>query len=201
MSQSPIRGKLVQYSAQGEGIRTWDLPTQGLFSIAVDPPDQMVYLGNAMTSEIFTINLQDPRNSTPRYLLEVYGTSSIGALALDTEHKRLFVADVVAGKLFVVDLVRRKTRVLAASLGEPSALAFDAAEQKLYIADAGRRRVWVLRPSASSQKPTVFSAPPEFSEPRGLTLDANHTVWVADYRARAIFALSPSGKVVRTIRQ
>ncbi len=199
-SQTDTLSKLVQYSPEGKEIRTWPLPGQAPYTIALNASDQIVYLGNVRTSEIYTVDLKDSKKPIPTRLLYVSGLLSMGALAVDVQRKRLFVSEAVGGKLYVVDLARRKARAMVVSLGEPTGLAYDASEQKLYVADAGGRRVWMLRPNAFPVKPVVLSKAPEFREPRGLAVDARHQVWVADYGARAVFSLSSKGQVARTYR-
>lgn len=191
--------RLSQYASAGKEVSGWKLPGGGAFVLALDPGNRIIYLADARNSEIYALNLSDPKAS-PASLMDVPGTSSLSAMAFDVARKRLFVTDVVQGNLYALDLARRKTQLIAERLGEPRALAFDTAEDRLYIADAGRRRIWALDTKTRGSKPTIFSQSKDFREPVGVAVDSQRRVWVADYAAGAVFTLSQSGEVVAQIR-
>jgi sugar lactone lactonase YvrE len=84
-------------------------------------------------------------------------------------------------------------------MGEPAALSYDAEQHRLYVADASRHCIWQISTNSPKPNPSIFSSAPELREPRGITVDAQHTVWVADHAALAVFKLSPVGLVVQSI--
>jgi DNA-binding beta-propeller fold protein YncE len=189
------QGLLARYSLAGAQLQTWSARAAG---VAIDPLHHIVYLGDAVTGEISSLSMNGTATS-PSFLVEVSGVNRLGPLAADAAGQRLFAADVGGGTIYVVDLPSRKSRLLASGMGEPAALSYDAELQRLYVADASRHCIWQISTNSPKPKPSIFSSAPELREPRGITVDAQHTVWVADHAALAVFKLSPAGLVVQSI--
>jgi len=189
------QGLLARYSLAGAQLQTWSARAAG---VAIDPLHHIVYLGDAVTGEISSLSANGNATS-PSFLVEVSGVNRLGPLAADAAGQRLFAADVGAGTIYVVDLASRKSRLLASGLEEPAALSYDADQQRLYVADASRHCIWQISTNSPKPKPSIFSSAPQLREPRGISVDAQHTVWVADHAALAVFKLSPAGTVVQTI--
>jgi sugar lactone lactonase YvrE len=200
VSQTVQRGgRLVQYSLTGQEVRSWPVVGHTFTGIVVDPRSQVMYLGDAVTGEISKLDL-NAKDASPEFVVQVYGISRLGPLALDVEGNRLFVGDVGEGRVYSVDLGTRKSTHLVSSLGEPAALTYDSTQHKLYIADAGRHCIWQVQIDQKRSKPVIFSPAVEYREPRGVALDAQRNLWVADYGARSILKLSAVGKVIQTIQ-
>ena len=189
------QGLLARYSLAGAQLQTWSARAAG---VAIDPLHHIVYLGDAVTGEISSLSMVGNATS-PSFLVEVSGVNRLGPLAADAAGQRLFAADVGAGTIYVVDLPSRKSRLLAFGMEEPAALSYDADQQRLYVADASRHCIWQISTNSPKPKPSIFSSAPQLREPRGITVDAQHTVWVADHAALAVFKLSAAGLVVQSI--
>ncbi len=189
------QGLLARYSLAGAQLQTWSARAAG---VAIDPVHHIVYLGDAVTGEISSLSMVGNATS-PSFLVEVSGVNRLGPLAADAAGQRLFAADVGAGTIYVVDLPSRKSRLFASGMEEPAALSYDADQQRLYVADASRHCIWQISTNSPKPKPGIFSSAPQLREPRGLTVDAQHAVWVADHAALAVFKLSPAGLVVQSI--
>lgn len=201
VSQTVQRGgRLEQYSLTGQDVRSWPVVSHTFTGIVVNPRTQVVYLGDAITGEISKLDL-NTNNATPEFVLQVRGISRLGPLALDVERNQLFVGDVGDGGVYSVDLGTRKSTRLISNLGEPAALAYDSAQHRLYIADAGRHCIWQVRVDQRPTKPAIFSDAVEYREPRGVAIDAQRNVWVADYGARSILKLSAAGQIIQRIPQ
>jgi DNA-binding beta-propeller fold protein YncE len=189
------QGVLARYSASGEQVKTWN--ARAVFAgIAVDSVHQIVYLGDAVTGEISSMS---ESSSSPSFVVEVPGVNRLGPLAVDAAGQRLFAADVGTGTVSVVDLARRRSHLLVSGIGEPAALAYDSNQQRLYVADAARRCIWQVATNSAVPKAVTFSSASQLREPRGVTLDAQHAVWVADHAAMAVFKLSAQGQVVLSV--
>lgn len=191
------QGLLARYSLAGAQTRTW-LGRTTFAGVAIDQVHKTVYLGDAITGEISSLSV-DGNSTSPSFLVEVSGVVRLGPLATDVAGQRLFAADVGGGTIYVVDLSSRKSRLLASGMGEPSALSYDAEQQRLYVADASHHCIWQISTNLPKPTTSVFSSATELREPRGLTVDAQHTVWVADHAALAVFKLSSGGQVIQTI--
>src|SRR5437879_2302048 len=61
----------------------------------------------------------------------------IDHLALDAARNRLFIAEIGAGRVDVVDLKRRRLLDRIAGLSEPQGVGFVAATDQLYVASGG----------------------------------------------------------------
>jgi DNA-binding beta-propeller fold protein YncE len=191
------QGLLARYSLAGDQAQTWS--ARATFAgIAIDSVHHTVYVGDAVTGEISWLSM-DGNSTSPSFLVEVSGVTRLGPLAADAAGQRLFAADVGGGTIYVLDLASRKSHLLASGMGEPAALSYDADQQRLYVADASRHCIWQISTNSPKPKTIVFSSAPELREPRGITVDAQHTVWVADHAALAVFKLSPAGLVVQRI--
>ena len=193
------RALLVRYSLTGQEVRTWLIQGHLFTGLAVDAASGVIYLGDAVTGEVSRLNVKS-KETSPEFVAQVYGVSRLGPLALDTEGRRLFVGDVGIGQIYVLDLTRRRSFLLASSLGEPAALAYDPSEHRLYAADAARHCIWQISVDSARRTALAFSSPPEFREPRGVAIDAQHNLWVADYGARSVFKLSATGQVTQKIQ-
>ena len=191
------QGLLAKYSLTGAQLQTWFGRTP-FAGVAIDQAHKTVYLGDAITGEISSLSM-DGNSSSPSFLMEVSGVARLGPLATDVTGQRLFAADVGGGTIYVVDLSSRKSHLLASGLGEPAALSYDAEQQRLYVADASRHCIWQISTSSPRPTATVFSSAAELREPRGLAVDAQHTVWVADHAALAVFKLSSAGLVIQRV--
>jgi len=191
------QGLLARYSLAGAQLQTWFGRT-AFAGVAIDQVHQTIYLGDAVTGEISSLSMNG-NSTSPSFLVEVSGVTRLGPLAADAAGQRLFAADVGGGTIYVVDLPSRKLRLLGSGMGEPAALSYDAEQQRLYVADASRHCIWQISTNSPKPKPSIFSSAPELREPRGITVDAQHTVWVADHAALAVFKLSPAGLVVQSI--
>lgn len=191
------QGVLAKYSLAGSQMQTWFGRT-AFAGIAIDQVHQTVYIGDAVTGEISSLSIVG-NSTSPSFLVEVSGVTRLGPLAADAAGQRLFAADVGGGTIYVVDLSSRKSRLLASGMGEPAAISYDADQQRLYVADASRHCIWQISTNSPKPKASIFSSAPELREPRGITVDGQHTVWVADHAALAVFKLSFAGRVVQTI--
>jgi hypothetical protein len=196
------RGILAEYSLAGEQTRVWPFAGRVFDAITVDPNRGTVYLGEGLRGQISTLSLEDKKDGgEPKFLVELPGVSRLGALALDPDRQKLFVADAEQGRVFVIDVEKRRTRTLINSIGEPAALTYDRGRHMLYVADAARRCIWRLAvDEGTPTQPTVFSSAPELREPRGIAVDSEHNVWVADFGASAVFELGARGEVVKKLR-
>jgi DNA-binding beta-propeller fold protein YncE len=191
------QGLLARYSLTGAQLQTWFGRT-AFAGVAIDQVHKTVYLGDAITGEISSLSM-DGNSTSPSFLVEVSGVARLGPLATDATGQRLFVADVGGGTIYVVDLSSRKSRLLASGMGEPAALSYDVEQQRLYVADASHHCIWQISTNLPKPTKSIFSSAAELREPRGLTVDAQHTVWVADHAALAVFKLSSVGLVIQRI--
>jgi len=201
--QAPVRetSKLVQIGADGRLAAEWPMPAGKVLpaGVAVDPEKQVAYIANARLPEILMVDLRKP-GSHSQSLAYLRGAGALGPLTLDRRRQRLYVADVTVGSVYAVDVRLRRGELFAKIPGEPSALAFDPASGRLFVANAAAGAVHVISTSAQSPKPITLAEKAGFREPRGLALAPAGSVWVGDSEAGAIFLVSKTGEVLRTLR-
>jgi len=192
--------ELWYFSVRSGQDSSLPLPSGGLFAgIAADGPAKFVYVANSKSGEIHRIQITEKGPGTPKFFVAVRNAEALGALAVDSRRQRLYAADEIGGRIFVVDLKTKKVRTFAESVGVPSALAVDRSVRRLYVADAAGRRIWVLNLDATTSKPKVFVKHREFREPRGIAVDAHSRVWVGDYTANAVYSFAASGKFIQKL--
>src|SRR5258708_22309297 len=122
-------GVIVQYSLQGQEVKKWTAIGHTFAGIAADSARGTIYLGSPNNGDISTLNIGE---QIPKTAVHVNGASLIGALALDADGQRLFVVVLGSSNIYVVDLARRRSRLLASGLGVPDALSFDPSTHQLY---------------------------------------------------------------------
>jgi glucose/arabinose dehydrogenase len=190
-------GVIMEYSLDGQEVKKWMTLGRTYAGIAVDPASETIYLGSPRDGDISTLNFSE---QTPKTAVHVSGASLIGAVALDVEGHRLFAADLASSNIYMVDLARRKSHLLASGLGEPSALSYDPSQHKLFVADAGRHRISQISVDTPNPKASDFSTAPELREPRGVAVAPDHSAWAADFEAGTVLQFSSTGKVMATFR-
>jgi DNA-binding beta-propeller fold protein YncE len=181
--------------------RTWSGFSPDIYAgVAVDHRRNIVYLTTARTSEIRQIDLGDPTQKSPRFLLRVRGSLSLGALTIDVGRRQLYAADPLGGKIYAIDLARNQARELVGRVGSPHALSVDETRQRLFIADSAGQRIWQVQTNETLPQRRAFDFPTALKQPLGLAVGPDGTLWVADFGLRAIFALTPSGQLRHTLR-
>lgn len=187
--------KLMLFS---DGARTERvLPRLGAFTGAtIDPRRGVAYLGNGESNDIYSWQLSEGGSGGPRYLLSVNGARSLGALAFDAFNDRLFAADPRAGSVFEIQLPDGAARPVATGIGEPAAIAYLPSLKRLLVADAARGRITSFGTDGTA---SVLAAGEAFRAPRGLTVDADDNIWVADQWSSRVLVFSAAGDLLKTV--
>lgn len=177
--------------------------TLGVFAgAAADPVENVLYLSNTRTAEIFRMAL-DGDDERPTPFVRPQGAVVLGALALDLDHRRLFVADVARGEVLAVDLSTEPestgdTRKLVKGLGEATALAWDATRSLLWISDRLAGEILAVDPdSGETVRSLRWSSP---GTPSALTITASGDLWVGDLRSRRLVLFPADGAKPRRFR-
>lgn len=181
-------GALVRYSTDGVALHTWTFRNicSGIdFSAA----KHSAYVATSDSNEIYRVDLTKPQ---PVFVTRISEATKLGPVALDEGHQQFFVADVASGKIYQYSLASKTSKVLAAGLSAPTALAFDAESNRLFVADPGRGGVFTVDISAATPVPIEF-APGNLKSPYGITLISGSRVVVADYGANRAVVLSAKG--------
>jgi len=181
-------GALVRYSIDGVALHTWTFRNicSGIdFSTA----KHSAYVATSDSNEIYRVDLTKPQ---PVFVTRISEATKLGPVALDEGHQQFFVADVASGKIYQYSLAGKNSKVLAAGLSAPTALAFDAESNRLFVADPGRGGVFTVDTKAAPSAPIEF-APGMLKSPYGITLISGSRVAVADYGANRAVVLSVKG--------
>lgn len=138
----------------------------------------------------------------PARLLDLPGTLPATALHFDSSAQRLFLAQGENGRLWAVDLAGETPRLdlLADSLGWPIALGFGGRARRLYVSDLEGRQIWTLDCQSRCGEPEILLQSDSLAQPSTLAVALDGTVWLGDLQAQMLLAISPDGRVVRTIR-
>jgi DNA-binding beta-propeller fold protein YncE len=186
--------RLCRWTVAGKRTGEWLLGNGAgiLAGVAVDPRQQIAYCSDVRSKTIYKLNLNKP-GAKFEPISRINGTP--GALILDAKRRRLLVADVETGKILAVGIDSGQVDTLLdkGSIVEPVALAFDESRDRLYIADAAKRRVWFGNAAADRLKIEQFAKSQGFSEPVGLAVGRDGTLWVADRGSRLLLLLTPDG--------
>lgn len=164
---------------------TW-MPKRGIYiGLAVDAGRGHIYAANSSDNVIYRLVAGKGR---PVEVARVDDAERIGALALDARGQRLFVADMTAGRVYVVPLDGhgKRSRIDVPNSEEIRALAWSAKTARLYVADAGQEAVFVVDPEGRAAPVAIRDK--RFREPAGLAA-SDDGVWLVDEGARAAFQI------------
>jgi pimeloyl-ACP methyl ester carboxylesterase len=163
-----------------------------------DPVNRKLYL--ATRDEIYVADLTEGGRPEPKPLVRIDVQPE--RLYFDPTKEQLFAVDSESGRLYFVDL-RAETpqlRLAAEGLGWPADVIVAPTDGRIYISDTKDKQIWRLScDDVRCTKPEVFARSDAFRAPSRLAVAPDHTLWVADPKARKIFALRPDGKIRQTI--
>jgi len=124
------------------------------------------------------------------------------ALYYDAAREELYVVDIVAHNIKVLDADSRVKRILGTrgnapgQFNYPSAIVGDG--DRLWVADTGNRRVQAI--SRTGAPIVAFGqagdAPGDLALPKGLALDSDGDVYVVDARFENVQIFSPDGQLL-----
>jgi len=178
-------------------VWSW-LDVRGVYTaVAIDAARGFVYAGNSTTNSVFRLRLGEEKQTAVR-MVTFPGASRIGAMAVDPQGHRLFVADYDGGRIFVWDMEGGRTRTIAApELSEIRALAWDGRNRRLYIADSGTEGVWSVPDDGG--RPRLLLRDGRFRQPSGLAMAADDALAVTDESSGAVFSVGTADGVVRQV--
>jgi DNA-binding beta-propeller fold protein YncE len=199
LTADDARSRLIQYSATGEQQCEWILPEVSA-GLDVDPDKHIVYLSGSSTGTVYALKLLSNTcygSNQLKPVIQVKEARRLGPVVVDQERQLAFVADVLKGSVYKLDLARGGSLEVVKSLGQPVALLYDNDENLMYVADAAGRRIWRVNVDRfPGRPPVVFSRDPALQEPSSLAFASDGKLLIGDRRAKVIFALNRSGQVV-----
>ncbi len=167
------------------------------FAAAGDTATRNIYL--AAKNEIYVADLSQGRpEPQPLVRIEVQPDR----MAFDATNKRLFAIDSETGRLYLVALQdgTPQARLVMDGLGWPADVIVAATDGRIYVSDTKHKQIWRLScDDARCAKPEVFARHDAFRAPSRLAIAPDNTVWVADLKAKKIFALGTNGEIRQTI--
>jgi WD40 repeat protein len=171
----------------GREIWSW-LGVKGVYTaVAIDAAQGFVYTSNSTTNGLYRLRLGEEKQ-TATLVATFREASRIGAIAVDSEGRRLFIADYDGGRIFVWDMKGGRPRTISApELTEIRALAWDGRRRRLYIADSGSEGVWSV--SEDGGKPQLLVRDRRFRQPSGLAMAAEDALIVADESSGSVFSV------------
>jgi hypothetical protein len=199
LTVSDSRSRLIQYSAIGEQQCEWMLPEVSS-GLDVDTDKHIIYLSGSVSGTVYRLRLIKDKcyeSNQLNVVMQIKGARRLGPIVVDSEDQVAFVADVLNGSLYRLDLARQASVEFVRSLGQPVALLYDGHQVRIYSADSAGRRIWRIEvaqfPAAT---PVVISRDPALQEPSSLAFSSGGQLLVGDRKAKAIFTIDWAGKVV-----
>lgn len=201
---SLIASWVEMLSVRGELLSTWPVPMNNpapFEGLAIDAINQILYL--AGSNQIYRIKLDQPKETYVEQLMEVRSSESsisLGPMAIDASDRKLFVADLLRGHIYSIDLdARRSTRItITSSLNDVRALVLDPVAKRLYVVLP--RRVVSVELNSSPVRSSIFIQDSRFRGLSALTISLDGRIWLADAEAKAIHLVSPSGHIVDSLQ-
>jgi streptogramin lyase len=199
---NPRSGRRSSYILQvfRDGREVWAyLSAPGVYvGITLDAENGVAYTTNGSNNVVYRVALGREKGSVTE-LATLSKAAQIGALSVDVEGRRLFVADLGLSVMHVVPLDRAAPRsIRLPEIRDVRALAWNAPERRLYMADSAREVVWSLDPASGAVQPAFRDR--RFKTPSGLAFAPDGSLWMVDEIAVAAFQLSTADRrVVRAL--
>ena len=192
LTSQDSRARLFQYSESGKRQCEWIVPDISA-GIDIDINERAVYLAGASNGIVYRLRLgrDGCSDDKPAAVFQIRQATRLGPLIVDSNARALYVADL-RGALYRIDLRRGAVVEVAASLGQPVALAYDRKSALLYVADSAGRRIWRIDVKQANAQPAVLSRDPAFQEPSSLTFASDGNLLIGDRRAAQIFVITKS---------
>lgn len=188
------RGLVTQYALDGHMVNYWDV--WGVCTgIDFDGRTHTVYFAKSDDNELVSIQFDSKGKSVVSSLGNVAQATQIGPLALDAEGGKIYAGDIAAGGVYVFDLATRRSKRLATSLGNVTALRMIPAKRQLLVADAQRRQIVVLD-TTGKMAPTVLSINARLRAPSGVANVDADLLALSDSDLGHILFVTDKGQVV-----
>jgi hypothetical protein len=156
-----------------------------------------VYLVTADMLHVAELSKKKPE---PQPLASLETSAQLGRLHFDASDRRILIPDIKLGRLTVVDLRGQEPRVSVAATGLGAPTDVIAQGDTFYVTDSQGKQIWRIEcPQASCAPPQVFARSDQFMTPVRLDASKDGTIWVADWGARAVFAIDPNGRIRQSI--
>jgi hypothetical protein len=199
LTRDDSRARVIQYSSAGELQCEWILPEVSA-GLDVDPKNHVVYLSGSATGTVFGLKLLKDAcygSNQLNRVLQIKGAQRLGPIVVDPERQLAFVADVLKGSIYQLDLSRGGAVEIVHSLGQPVALLYNDPQNEMFLADAAGRRIWRINVNRIPvPTPSLVSRDPALEEPSSLAFASDGRLLVGDRRVKVIFTLDNSGQVL-----
>ena len=185
------KGKVILFSLENKLLREWEF--QNVCSgVDFGEAGHTAYVATSDSNEIYKLGIHDTRISL---VAHIDSAAKLGPVAFDEKHRRIYVADIAAGKIFLYSLESRTSKTFVTGLSAPSALAYDTESERLFVADPGQRSIFAVDTRKPNPAIARFASGP-LRAPYGMTLISKGRVAVADYNANAVFVFSGNGDLL-----
>jgi DNA-binding beta-propeller fold protein YncE len=196
---SPSQKNFVLQLVNGQQIWSW-LSVKGVYTaVAIDPIQGFVYTSNSTTNGVFRLRLGQQKQSA-QLAVTFPEARRIGAIAVDPEGQRLFVADYDGRRIFVWPVKGGRPRsILVPELSEIRALAWDTRRRRLYIADSGSEGIWSV--ADDGNKAELLVRDRRFRQPSGVAVGIQDSLIVTDESSGSVVSVGVTDGAIRQIAQ
>lgn len=190
--------RLVRFTGEGTQTGKWfSVGSSSDLLAGVGVLDDVVYLVGKGPNEISRLNL---RRAKPvrKHLVGLRGAVRTGPLALDRRSGAIFVGDAGdpgRGAVYRTDVDASTVTRIEGDVSQPTALAVDPSRERLLILDGLQGVVRTLELKADRLDPSPLIRLERWSEPLGLTVARDGTIWIGDPGRGTLTRASPDGRV------
>ena len=188
------RSIIWRYDLDGHKLQTW-VSQNVLAGIDFNTADHSAYLATSDSNDIDRLDLNTQQIS---FVTRIHEARRLGPLAVDSNNKIIYVADVVGGVIYQYSILSKSSKILVSQLSAPTALYFDPQSGRLYVADAGRQRIVSVDTYAKTPVASNFTSSP-LRSPSGVALVSGGAVAVTDLEANCIYLFSSQGALISRI--
>lgn len=175
-----------------------------IIGLAVDDSDDRIFVSDRDLRHVLVIGADRKVEAS---ISE--GLVTPGEVAVDTENRLLYVADVATDQVMVYDadtfkLIRRMgtankshTLTTPGDFSKPGGMAVDK-DGNLYVADTMNNRIEIFDADGGFIKEIGKhgDGPGDFARPKGVAVDADGHIWVADGMQDRVHVLNKEGQLL-----
>lgn len=190
--------RIVAYAPPGRQVAEWTTTNLGIIGgMVADPGVPRLFLTDAQKRRVYSLDLRR-KGAAPDGVGPVFRATRLGAIALDAEGGRLFVADPARSRILALPQAGGASVEVGDDVGLPVALVVDRPRGRLLVLDGLNGRVWAI-PLAGEGGPVAAADLPDWGDPSGLEVTAEGHIWVTDRSLGTLTELTAEGDLVRVV--
>ena len=188
-------GRVLKYTLDGKLEKSWDLKVSSI-NADIDPRAKRLYFSTGPSGEIYVLDLTADR--APESVIKLPNIGNLGPIIF-SQTRELFAADIFAGKVYEINLDSRRISVFQAQLGQVISMALEPSGKILLLVDSANNRLLTF--DIKTHRITRVLTFPELTQITTVAFGYDQTLWIGDFRSKAVYVVSPRGQIISRLGQ